>query len=296
MHKSIQFEMPAGDGVIDGYPVECFRRVYPSGLCSPIHWHFYGEFIYVHQGSQEVTAGNRIERLYPGDLIYINPEQVHLAYSCDSSETVLTVLKLDTRLLLSGSEINEEALYPFLDRTLIQCLLFRSKVLRDAVVPSLLDGILQEAQQRPYAFATAIRWRIMALITLLARRLQEQGGQLCGGNVIAHPEWERFVSALRYIHDHFTQPVTYDHLRSHFHLSYSNFAVKFKRFTGRTLTQYLTDLRIAHAQYLLITTQASITAVADACGFADASYFTRVFHRRCGMPPQAFRNHAGNDK
>lgn len=295
MREAIQFETPSGDSVVEGYPVECYRRVYPFGMCSPIHWHFYCELIYVNEGAQDITAGNHIERLRKGDLIYINPEQVHLAYSCDPRETVLTVLKFDTRLLLSGagSEADEQGLHAFLDRSVIQCLLFRSDVLRGADIPALLDGILLEARERPYAFETAVRWRICALIALLARRLHEDGGRIYGGSAIEEPERERFAEALHYIRAHFTQPIAYDDLRPICHLSYSNFAVKFKRFTGRSLTGYVNDLRISHAQRLLVTTGAPITEIADACGFADASYFTRVFHRLCGQPPQAFRENAG---
>lgn len=295
MRDAIQFETPSGDDVVEGYPLECCRRVYPFGMCSPIHWHFYCELIYVNEGSQDITAGNHIERLRKGDLMYINPEQVHLAYSCDPSETVLTVLKFDTGLLLSGAggEADEQGLRPFLDRSLIQCLLFRADALHGTEIPSLLDGILREAQDRSYGFETAVRWRICALAALLARRLHEDGGQIYGGSAIEEPERERFAEALHYIRAHFKQPIAYDDLRPICHLSYSNFAVKFKRFTGRSLTGYVNDLRISHAQQLLMTTSASITEIADACGFADASYFTRVFHRLCGQPPQAFRENAG---
>ena len=57
------------------------------------------------------------------------------------------------------------------------------------------------------------------------------------------------------------------------HLGYSNFAVKFRRMTGKNLTDYLCGIRMQKAMHLLATTELSITAIAGQCGFPDLCYF-----------------------
>ncbi len=61
---------------------------------------------------------------------------------------------------------------------------------------------------------------------------------------------------------------------------------------GCTPTQFVSDLRLAHAATLLASTTASVTEIAYRCGFASQSYFTRCFHAAHGRSPRSFRQHA----
>lgn len=63
----------------------------------------------------------------------------------------------------------------------------------------------------------------------------------------------------------------------------------FKRETGTTLTDFVTDRRIGHAIYLLNTTGEPIQEIASACGIPDLSYFTKIFRRKKGMTPTQYR-------
>ncbi|MBB3139727.1 AraC family transcriptional regulator [Halomonas organivorans] len=59
--------------------------------------------------------------------------------------------------------------------------------------------------------------------------------------------------------------------------------------TGQTPWQWLQGQRLARAERLLVTSDASITEIALACGFADGAQFSRHFRRRRGVTPTAFR-------
>ena len=63
----------------------------------------------------------------------------------------------------------------------------------------------------------------------------------------------------------------------------------FKRETGTTLTDFVTDRRISHAIYLLNTTNEQVQEIASSCGIPDLSYFTKIFHRKKGMTPTQYR-------
>lgn len=66
----------------------------------------------------------------------------------------------------------------------------------------------------------------------------------------------------------------------------------FRKETGITPWQYLARYRILQAQRMLLTTELSITEIANATGFNDAAYFVRVFHRETGKAPQRYRKNA----
>ena len=63
----------------------------------------------------------------------------------------------------------------------------------------------------------------------------------------------------------------------------------FRRETGSTLTDFVTDRRISHGIYLLNTTSEPIQEIASVCGIADLSYFTKIFRRKKGMTPSQYR-------
>jgi AraC-like DNA-binding protein/mannose-6-phosphate isomerase-like protein (cupin superfamily) len=59
-----------------------------------------------------------------------------------------------------------------------------------------------------------------------------------------------------------------------------------------TPTEFVTDLRLRHSEMLMATTSASLTEIADRCGFANLSYFSRCFSSTRGVSPREFRRGA----
>jgi AraC family transcriptional regulator len=72
-------------------------------------------------------------------------------------------------------------------------------------------------------------------------------------------------------------------------LSRSYFARAFKISMGLPPHRWLMHHRVACAQDMLETRNDSISAIALACGFADQSHLTRVFHAIVGTSPAAWR-------
>jgi AraC-like DNA-binding protein len=67
------------------------------------------------------------------------------------------------------------------------------------------------------------------------------------------------------------------------------FSDQFNRAVGLRPLDYLMRRRIERAQYLLLTSPASIKEIADAVGIPDAAYFSRVFSKLCRLAPKAYR-------
>lgn len=62
-----------------------------------------------------------------------------------------------------------------------------------------------------------------------------------------------------------------------------------KTYCDQTPTAFINDLRLKQAALLLRTTTEEIIEIAAACGYANLSYFYRLFGRRFGTSPRAFR-------
>ena len=70
----------------------------------------------------------------------------------------------------------------------------------------------------------------------------------------------------------------------------------FKKETGSTPGKYLMDLRLRSAMdWLRISRDSSISEIAAMCGFRDPLYFSRVFRKKYGASPSAFRGRNETD-
>ena len=64
---------------------------------------------------------------------------------------------------------------------------------------------------------------------------------------------------------------------------------RFKAATGVTLIDYLQNLRVEHGKHLLETTDLPVEEISAEVGYADASFFRRLFKRLAGLTPVAYR-------
>ncbi len=72
-------------------------------------------------------------------------------------------------------------------------------------------------------------------------------------------------------------------------LSVSHFARAFSKSTGMPPHRWLLQHRVRKARQAMKETDASLTDIALACGFADQSHFTRVFSKFAGVSPGTWR-------
>lgn len=100
------------------------------------------------------------------------------------------------------------------------------------------------------------------------------------------------ASAVRYLEEHFSEPLRIEQVAALVFLSPDRFTEVFAQAMGRTPRDYLRHLRVEHAKMLLTTTDHPMSAIAEASGFTEPAYFTRVLRAATGVPPTEFRRRA----
>ncbi len=75
-------------------------------------------------------------------------------------------------------------------------------------------------------------------------------------------------------------------------VSDSYFSTLFKKETGETFIQYVTEKRIDFAKNLLRTTNLQIQTIAQHCGIFDVHYFSKMFKAKVGKTPKEYRESA----
>lgn len=72
-------------------------------------------------------------------------------------------------------------------------------------------------------------------------------------------------------------------------MSPSAFSRFFKLHTGRTLSDYVIDMRLGYASRMLVDTSKSVAEICYECGFNNLSNFNRIFKKKKDCSPTEFR-------
>ena len=95
------------------------------------------------------------------------------------------------------------------------------------------------------------------------------------------------LEALSFLEEHYDERLVAATLAKRLNVSRTTLMTEFKRYTERTLVDYLTHCRLANALRLLREGK-TVEDVAERCGFADSSGLNRAFRRCYGMTPRQY--------
>lgn len=79
-------------------------------------------------------------------------------------------------------------------------------------------------------------------------------------------------------------------ISAYLHMSASHVCTMFKKETGDTINNYLTEYRLTKAKQYLKETLFTAAEISTKVGYRDSSYFGRIFRKRFGMTPNEYRN------
>lgn len=238
-------------------------------VCSP-YWRFY---VNSRAGASVVMA----DRRYPlaGHRIHFVPAWVR--WSCHNTHPIDHLFAHFDLVGLPGAVVRTCFPGPITlpeDRDLeTQC---------EALRPLVGKGS-DRSQPRITCLTKAVLFRALSVVfaNLDSERAQRLVQHTRGNNPVGE--------ALRHIDDHLGEDLPNDLLASRCGFSDDHFVRLFRRHVGQTPAQYVLERRITTAAQRLVFSTDSIDTIAEDCGFPDRFYFSRVFRRRMGLPPAAYR-------
>ncbi|MFH1023901.1 MAG: helix-turn-helix domain-containing protein [Planctomycetota bacterium] len=127
------------------------------------------------------------------------------------------------------------------------------------------------------------------------------------GNHIAHTQsrmmlleqpWNSQIvaRAQSHIRDNVDRRISLDDVARAAFTSKRNLTRVFLQEAGMTVLEYIHDRRLARVCRELDEGRKTCTQIANACGFGSIQQFNRVFRKRKGMPPKAWRNRKGSGR
>ena len=159
------------------------------------------------------------------------------------------------------------------------------RIAREDAVLGVFDDIMNAIKKQPPALQQVLAGLTDHLLALLYSTAQ------ASLTVNTHTA-TAIHEAVRLMHDDLRARFDLPELAHRLHVSYTWFRRTFAQQTGLSPHQYLLQLRIAHARSLLAESNWSVKEIAVQSGFESEYYFCRVFKKKTGLTPGAWRDHS----
>ncbi len=242
-----------------------------------IHSHDYYEFFWILSGSCTHVTPSGEEPLTAGQAFLLKPEHIHAFTNVSGNYTQLTM-----GITVEKFNMLVSALSPSLLTHVQNC----NAPMRVTLSSVLSDEILttvHRLQLTPHDNTDAFLCRLGIMWLDLIKNLILSD--------LSHdpdyPEWlADFIKKINTA-QYFTQPV--QQIMELTNYSYSHFTRLFRQHTGRSLIDYIVELRLNYAAMLLKTTDLSILEISTRVGYDSYSHFTRLFRKKFGSTPKEFR-------
>jgi len=252
-------------------------------------WHFHPacEITLVRRGGSERWIGDSLERLTPGDLVFLGPELPHDYRNTPlpnrRPQQVEAVVTHFMPHLLGGEWRTLATLEPL--RRLFERARRGLRVggcTRDRAEAILLQMVRAHGLRRLIL--------LFELLDLLSR--SKQLTEISSEGFLVEPgtcSSDRIGVVCAHIEQHLTSTIRVPELARMIGLSESAFSRLFKKYTNSTVPQYINRFRIAHACRLLAETDMTVTEIIRTCGYPSAAHFQRQFKKLHHRSPQAYR-------
>lgn len=251
-----------------------------------IHDHEYSEIVVIQGGAAQHAMDDRRLALRRGDVLVLHPG-MHHGY-CEVRDFELVNIGFDhTRLPLPALDGYELPFFGIL-------LPANNAPARDPLMPVMtlneteLETILHLARQLHDELLTALPGSLFLGMAIFMQLIGELA-RFYRGEPSARTTRFSLGNAIKYISDHYAEPITVSDIARRAGVSERNLFRMFRTMTGRSPAHYLLTSRINRAAELLLVTDASLEEIAQSCGFCDANYLCRRFREIKGLSPRRFR-------
>lgn len=225
----------------------------------------------IERGAQKSHSCRGMVEAGPGDIITVNPAEVHDGMPIDDAGRAWRMLYFDPALIA-------EAVYDISGgKTKVGE--FNGPVIRDAPIAASLRTLFAIATgPAPRSSTTLPEALLLTILASVTRAKHAETISRVPASVLR---------ARDLIDDDPVSPITLQDLALHSGLSQFQVMRGFAKATGMTPHAYIIQRRIDIARRM-VANGAALSEAAIASGFADQSHMTRVFVRKYGITPSAY--------
>lgn len=268
---------------------DCFYIVerHKTEFTYPLHRHKEFELNFIERGKGvRRIVGDSVEEIGDYELVLIGGEDLEHVWeqgACKSKDIREITIQFSGDIF--GNELLSKNQFASIKRMLRRAghgLSFSLKSIMK--VYSTIDDIAHE-QERFVQF--------LKFLYILYELSVSDDARVLASSSFAHSarstESRRVQKVKQYIHDNYAKPLRLADLADLVGMSPVAFSRFFRQRTGRTLSDYIVDIRLGFAARMLVDSTKNISEICYECGFNNLSNFNRTFKAKRHYTPRDFR-------
>lgn len=246
--------------------------VYEDDWSSIRHTHTFSELFYVRSGQGKFVVEDEVFSVKQDDLVFVNPNVEHTELSDGSNPLEYIVLGVEGMSFYFGDRDGNR------DHGIIN---YRKQ--RDELL-FLFNTMLRETENE-YANYEVVCQNLLEVVLI---SLMRSSGQTF--SVVTNEKANKVCGRIkRYIDSNYADNISLDALADKEHISKYHLVRIFAKHFGMSPINYLNEVRTRASKDLLVSTDLSISEIAQSTGFSSQSYFSQSFRRSCGLTPRDYR-------
>ena len=265
-----------------------YRERRPGNM--EVHHHDFFEVYFLLGGEVSFRVEGRTHTLKPGDILLINPQELHQALIDQDTIYERIVLWIDRGYLAELSAGGMDLATCFDDRLPTHTNRLHPNKTQRAELQVLLEKLAGEFYGDGFGNSQYAQGLLMQFLVEVNRIA------LAGDKKTAQAEETDLVDqVLSYIGLHYTEDISLEGLASVFYVSKYHLSHEFSRRVGTGIYRYIMFRRLMHARELLENGVPPGEAYGQ-CGFGDYANFYRSFKSFYGVSPRAYVRSGENAK
>ena len=270
-----------------GFSVDIFlRKDRKNEMRVKSHWHENIQLFFLVQGHAFIECGKNQIYAGPNSIVVINSNELHYMKSL-SDDLTYYIIRFDPYFLFSNQvDLCQTKYIAPLSQNLIS---FNNLIENDNEILNCVNEMIREYFKKEIGYELSVKSYIYQLIVILMR------GYI--NNIYTKKEistkvnnLKRFELVFQYIELNYNEKILISDLSEMLNITTYHFCRLFKQLSGKTVIDYINNIRLEKAIPYLKEDKLNITEIALKCGFDDINYFSRIFKKYYNVSPTKFNS------
>ena len=246
------------------------------------------ELIYVVSGTGIQIINNNQFQYRSGNLFLVTPQDIHSFEIL--TPTKFFFLRFNEYYIKTNSQKGMQEIVQRMEYILQNASHRPGCILKNTVdkplIASLIESVINEQTNQQIYHQKITEQIVNAIITIVARNIA-----LKLPKNIKETTGETVLEILHYIQENIYNPkqLKANIISEHCNISLNYLGKYFKKQTGETLQEYISNYKLRLIEARLLNTDMRINEIADELHFSDESHLNKVFRKYKGINPSEFR-------
>lgn len=251
----------------------------------PFHWHPDFELATAVCSVLDYQVGQQHITLEAGDSIFVNGNVLHRVrqLSGDRPDPLPILLFSGAVIAPEYSAVHQKYIQPIAQCGCLPFIVFRHETPAHRTVNRLIQDTCRLLDQAAPCYELAVQRSMSHIFEYLFRHFDTFPKSDAAR--VQLKSQVRLQKMLRYIYEHYAEPVTLADLAQAAHISRSEAGRCFHTYLGCSPIDALIQYRLQTARRLLREGSLTLQEISFACGFHSVNYFSRQFKKTYGYAP-----------